>query len=294
MHEFEPIFRTPNEAAAFSSGLATRAVGRALEYRQHTSSTNDLAAAAARAGAPHGWVAVAEEQSAGRGRRGRRWLAPARRALLFSLLVRGPGLRATRSGWLALASASAAAEALLRTASLAARVKWPNDVVVTHPAARPPWRKLGGVLVESGVSRSSAAAGHAVVGIGINVHQTQADLPSIPKAPATSVRIETDLHLSRRELLVALLVSLEERLSWIQEPDRFPEMRSVLRACLDQWWQGWSFRTHGPDANVAGRYAGLDAQARLRLQAESGALHLLADAEIVDGSVSVGRFGGAE
>jgi BirA family biotin operon repressor/biotin-[acetyl-CoA-carboxylase] ligase len=122
---------------------------------RRTDSTNDRARALAAAGAPDGTLVTAEEQTAGRGRQGRSWSAPAGTALLMSLVVRDP------PPLLPLAAAVAVAE----VAGPDAAIKWPNDVLVGG-------RKVAGILVEG-----RPREGWAVLGIGINVAVAVEDLP---------------------------------------------------------------------------------------------------------------------
>jgi BirA family biotin operon repressor/biotin-[acetyl-CoA-carboxylase] ligase len=295
MADFEPLFLDAPAAAA---------LGRKLEYHRLVASTNDLATAAARAGAAHGHLVLAEEQSAGRGRRGRAWRAPPGRALLLSLVVRGPALRAGRLGWLALAVGLAAVEAIRRGGGVAARVKWPNDVVVVENGERPhftnpgcgkmasvpllPWRKLGGVLVESAVAGRNGPLDYAIAGVGLNVLQTADELPELSKAPATSVRLEAAGRVSRPELLAELLPRLDARVAWVTEAGSssrgFEALRADVRARLDEWWGGWRFEARAPEGTCAGLFAGLDDHGRLRLKTASGRETVLADAELLGGT----------
>lgn len=117
---------------------------------------------AARA-APEGTVVVAEEQTAGRGRRGRTWESSARAGLWWSLLLR-PGVPADRLGWLPLVVAVGVARGVRAAADVDVSLKWPNDVLVEG-------RKLAGILAER------LADGSVVVGVGINIDQDEAELP---------------------------------------------------------------------------------------------------------------------
>jgi BirA family transcriptional regulator, biotin operon repressor / biotin---[acetyl-CoA-carboxylase] ligase len=134
-------------------------------HLRETTSTNDRARALAAAGAPHGTLVTAGAQSAGRGRQGRAWAAPPGRALLLSLLLRDyDPLLPLRAG-LAIAD----------LAGGAARVKWPNDVLVDG-------RKLAGVLVEA-----RPRDGWAVLGIGVNVAVDPGELPADVRARAATL-----------------------------------------------------------------------------------------------------------
>src|SRR5436190_8723039 len=106
-----------------------------------TGSTNADLLAEARSGAGEGLVLVAEEQTAGRGRMGRRWISAPRSALTFSVLLRPAGVPAALLGWLPLLAGVAIASALRETAGVDASLKWPNDVIAGGA-------KLAGILAE--------------------------------------------------------------------------------------------------------------------------------------------------
>lgn len=177
-----------------------------------TGSSNADLLAVAREGAREGVVLVAEAQTAGRGRMGRRWVSPPRAGLTFSVLLRPYGVPAALLGWVPLLTGAAVAAALPTVAPVTPRLKWPNDVLVGSA-------KLGGILAE----RSGSAV---VVGIGINVRQHKAELPD----GATSLRLETAAAVAdgaapngaaaaladlRARVLVAVLAAMSERyLAW--------------------------------------------------------------------------------
>jgi BirA family biotin operon repressor/biotin-[acetyl-CoA-carboxylase] ligase len=175
-----------------------------------TGSTNADLLAAAGAGAPEGTVLVAEAQTAARGRLGRRWASPPRAGLTFSVLLRPEAVPAALLGWLPLLAGTATAAAVHTVAAVDAVLKWPNDVLAGGA-------KLGGILTER-------SGGAVVVGIGINVWQSRADLPG--DAVATSLAVEAAMHGAglapgagaagpRERLLAELLAGLSRRyLAW--------------------------------------------------------------------------------
>ena len=145
---------------------------------------------------PEGAVVVADEQTEGRGRLGRQWVAPAGTSLLVSVLLR-PDVAPARLPELSLVAGRACAEAIAEVARLETEVKFPNDVLVRG-------RKVAGILAE-------ASEGRVVLGIGVNVSQAAGELPPEPRTPATSLRLETGRPVDRAKLLVALLDRLERR-----------------------------------------------------------------------------------
>lgn len=169
--------RPPLDAAALREALIPgQGFFTALDVVAATGSTNaDLVAAAQAGGAAAGTVLVAEEQTAGRGRLGRGWSAPARSGLFFSVLLE-PRAPAERWGWLPLLAGVATATALTRAAGVRTTLKWPNDLLVAVDGEE---RKTGGILAE----RTETAAGTpaVVLGIGVNVSLSAAELP-VPRA----------------------------------------------------------------------------------------------------------------
>ncbi len=153
-------------------------------HLRRASSTNDRARELARAGAPHGALVTAAEQSAGRGRQGRTWSAPPGRALLLSLVLRDP------PRLLPLAAGLAVAEEV----GPDARIKWPNDVLLSDG------RKVAGILVEG-----RPQEGWAVLGIGLNVAVRADELPpELRQTAGTLGRPPAELEPTLRRLIVAL------------------------------------------------------------------------------------------
>lgn len=145
---------------------------------------------------PEGALAVTEEQTAGRGRLGRSWHAPAGSSVLCSILLRPP-VDSERLPELTVVAAGACAEAIAAVTGLRAELKHPNDLLVAG-------RKTAGILGE-------ARDGVVVLGIGINVNIGAGELPEGVRLPATSLQIETGREVDRAALLVSLLERLELR-----------------------------------------------------------------------------------
>jgi BirA family transcriptional regulator, biotin operon repressor / biotin---[acetyl-CoA-carboxylase] ligase len=144
---------------------------------------------------PEGAVAVANEQTAGRGRMGRGWEAPAGSSILFSVLLRPPPER--RAAELTLVAGVATAVVVERATGLAAQLKWPNDVMLDR-------RKVAGGLAE-------LKDGAVVLGIGLNVNQGPDELPSETRTRAGSLRSVTGREYERPTILADLLLELELR-----------------------------------------------------------------------------------
>ena len=167
-------------------------LGREYRFVERCASTQRLLAE----NDPEGAVVVADEQTEGRGRLGRRWLAPPGTSLLCSILLR-PQVDSARLPELSLVAGRACAEAIAEVTGLDTRVKFPNDVLVHG-------RKVAGILAE-------ASEGRVVLGIGVNVSQQPGQFPAEARTPATSLVLETGRAIDRGDLLVALLDHLEKR-----------------------------------------------------------------------------------
>jgi BirA family biotin operon repressor/biotin-[acetyl-CoA-carboxylase] ligase len=187
--------------------LAPRPVGPRLKgrfgsplylYAERCSSTQDLLPL----DAPEGALALAEEQTHGRGRRRRDWQGTAGKGLLFSLCLR-PAVETARLASFTPVAAAAIVEAIASFGG-EATVKHPNDVLLSG-------KKVAGILAE-------ASAGRVALGVGVNVEQKAGDLPARPVFPATSLELELGRSIDRVELLVCILVQLERHYErWLAE-----------------------------------------------------------------------------
>jgi BirA family biotin operon repressor/biotin-[acetyl-CoA-carboxylase] ligase len=152
--------------------------------------------------APEGALAVTDHQTAGRGRLGREWVAPAGTSVLCSVVLRPP-VESARLPELSVVAGRACAEAIREIARVEPTVKLPNDVLVGG-------RKVAGILAE-------ASDGRVVLGIGINVHQTADQLPANTDPPATALDLETGTPVHRPDLLVAMVERLERHYdAWLE------------------------------------------------------------------------------
>jgi BirA family biotin operon repressor/biotin-[acetyl-CoA-carboxylase] ligase len=173
-------------------------VGRGLEVHRSIGSTNDRARALLDEPAGEGVAVLAEEQTAGRGRRGRSWRSPPGVNLTLSVAVR-PAVPAAGAWMLAAAAGLACRTACAAHADVA--LKWPNDVVAIDGS------KLGGLLLETTVEGDRVTT--AVLGVGLNVNWRRADMPDDIAAGATSLADLASCPIDRVELLGALLDELD-------------------------------------------------------------------------------------
>jgi BirA family biotin operon repressor/biotin-[acetyl-CoA-carboxylase] ligase len=141
-----------------------------------------------------GAIAVAEEQTEGRGRLGRSWEAPPRTSVLVSVLLL-PAVEAARLPELSLVAGGAVAEAILEVTGIEPAIEFPNDVLIGG-------RKVAGILAES-------SEGRVVLGIGVNANQSTGQLPADARREPTSLRVELGEPVNRVQLLAAVLLQLE-------------------------------------------------------------------------------------
>jgi BirA family biotin operon repressor/biotin-[acetyl-CoA-carboxylase] ligase len=210
------------------------------DVRWHASvpSTMDVAAALAADGAAHGVVVAAEEQTAGRGRRGSTWSSPPGAGLYFSLIAR-PAHASTLS-LLTLAAGVGVREGIAAASGLAANLKWPNDVLVGR-------RKLAGILAEGLAIGTSHQA--IVIGVGVNVQP--AAYPPDVAARATSIEGELGRAVNRDALFAAILDALWHRLATLEESpgDILQAWRAASPSAIGTRieWEGRAGLTNGID-----------------------------------------------
>jgi len=224
-------------------------------YRRIGSTQN----AARRLAHEDGAVVVADEQTAGRGRLGRRWSAPAGSAVLLSRVTR---VAAERRHVVALAAAVAVADAVEPALGRSVAFKWPNDVCVDG-------RKLAGVLIES---VGGPGDGAAVVGVGLNVGLAASDLPDELRDRATSLRM-LGARVDRLEVAAALVAALDDRLA--TGADVGSAVEAWRQRCVNLGRPG-RFAVSGRE--VSGQVIDLDPTAGLIVRTTHGTIaHLPAD-----------------
>jgi BirA family biotin operon repressor/biotin-[acetyl-CoA-carboxylase] ligase len=232
-------------------------------------STNRVAMELAGNYAPHGTVVVADAQTAGRGRMGRRWVSPAGKNLYVSLLLR-PSVPAVDAPRLSLVAGVALADAV-EALGVPASLKWPNDMYCGG-------RKAAGILSE--MASDPDGVRHVVIGVGLNVNMEEADFPPELRGVATSLRIRAGRPFRRVDVLARLLDAFGAR---------YAEFIGGGFASIRDGWDRRDFlrgrrvllRRHGGEG--WGTADGLDAVGALRFLPDGGpAVESVHSGEILD------------
>ena len=189
------------------SGLETDVFGHTMHTLYEVSSTNQFAFQLALRGGEEGEVVVAESQTRGKGRMGRRWESPPGVNIYLSLILR-PQIPPNRIPLISLMAAVACAEAIEEVTTIMPAIKWPNDLLIKR-------KKLGGILTEADMEMD--VINFVIVGIGINVNMPNNSLPSSIDDTATSLKMELGREISRVALIQKLLSKVEVWYKWFEE-----------------------------------------------------------------------------
>ena len=248
------------DPAKLSAELADTPFAGQLHWFDSIDSTNTYAMQAGEAGAPHGSVYMAGQQTGGRGRGGHIWASPAGSGLYLSVLLR-PQLAPGDALWISLAAGLAVHHAIREITTLEADLRWPNDLLLGH-------KKICGILTE--MNAEATRVRHLVVGMGINV--LRSSLPPELHAIATSLEEETGLEWSRQELCLALLKALHGEVQALSHAQNLQAAKqSILKRLEDtsSWICGKPVRVE-EGAGYRGVTAGLTDQGFLLVKTADG------------------------
>ncbi len=246
-------------------GLKTQYLGKKIIYENMVNSTMDVAFRLGMEGAVQGTLVCAEGQTNGKGRLGRTWSSPKWKGVYMSIVLR-PSLALTQVTQLTLLAAVAVCEAIQRVSGVAARIKWPNDILVMN-------RKLAGILTE--LSAETDQVRFVVIGIGINVNTPLRLLP----LTATSLKEETQRKISRVELVQEILCLLEQWYERLQKEgfdgvvQRWKELSSTL---------GRRIRVVDPSGDVEGEAIDLDGMGGLLIRNDTGLVISKTAGDVID------------
>jgi len=240
-------------------GLDVKRLGNHYNYFAEIDSTNRYARQLAENGAREGEIVIAEAQTQGRGRLGRRWQSPPFANIYFSVILR-PRLLPAHAPQITLMAAVAVAEAVDSFIGQSATIKWPNDILVGG-------KKLAGILTEA--SCDPERVQYVILGIGVNVNYRLAAMPDEIRARATSVAELTGKSVSRESFLRRLIHHLDRC---------YGELEESGFALLAPRWEahfglrGKRVRVELLDQIVAGRAIGIDRDGALLVEDEQGAV----------------------
>jgi BirA family biotin operon repressor/biotin-[acetyl-CoA-carboxylase] ligase len=247
----------------------TKVIGRDIRVFEETTSTNDIVEKLAHDGVREGVVVFAESQSKGRGRLGRKWISPPRKGLWFSILLR-PQIRTAAVTQLTIAAATALFRAIQAQTDITAEIKWPNDIMIRG-------KKVAGILTE--LSAELDTIKHIILGIGVDVNLTAAELPADLRKIATSLKIESGVHQNRAALAVKMLQELDH------DYDRV--CSGEFEYIADEWEKhcstiGHRVAIHIGDRKIQGHAESLDTDGALLLRTQHGQLE-----RVIGGDVTV-------
>jgi len=201
------------------SNIKTKQFGKSVYFFACTDSTNVQANRLAEEGANHGSVIVAEEQTAGRGRRGRNWESPAGKNLYFTLLLK-PDFAPDKASMLTLVMALAVRKGL-KICLKEVGIKWPNDLVING-------KKICGILTEMTLEQGHIK--HVIIGVGINVEEQDFAPELVDKA--TSVEAECGIRLRKEMLLAEIMQAFEEYYENFVQNNDLTGLQEEYNACL--------------------------------------------------------------
>ena len=261
------------EQEALSPSLIIKELGRSLFatntlYYKSLHSTNIRAKALASDGAPEGTMVIAEVQTSGRGRMGRRWFSPAYRNLLFSLLLR-PKIQKEQIFALTMILALATIDGVEDVSGLLPMIKWPNDLYVGR-------KKLAGILTE--FSLRDGETDYVILGLGLNVNWRPEGEREISN-PATSIFAETGIKVSRNDLLIRILRFLDSY---------YHDVRSGSVDFFYKRWNALSLITgrevdiESEEGRISGKAVRIEYDGALIIEGEKGE-----EQKVISGDVSV-------
>lgn len=242
---------------AISAGLGCRVIGAKVCCLDVTASTNLQACRFGDDGEPEGMVVIAEEQSCGKGRMGRRWESPAGVNLYASILLR-PGIPPFDAPQLTFLSAVAVCRAIISVTGLQATVKWPNDVLLNG-------KKIAGLLNE--MSAETDRVNYVVLGIGVNLNMRADQFPQDLRYPATSLAIACGQPVSRLDFTRNLLQQIDALYQKFLKLGSAPVLEAWEQLCD---MTGKAVQVDSHDLQIKGVMTGLAEDGALLVRSAAG------------------------
>ncbi|WP_225999106.1 biotin--[acetyl-CoA-carboxylase] ligase [Paenibacillus sp. BJ-4] len=246
------------EVSKLARSLNTQSFGKRIVILDSTVSTQQDAMRLAEEGAPEGTVVLAEEQTAGRGRLGRRWFSPRGKGVWMSIVLR-PTQPMAFTPQLTLLTGVALCRAIRRLTGVEAGIKWPNDLLIHG-------RKVSGILLESAAEDQRVR--YCIAGIGIDVNLNRDDYPEELSQVGTSLKIEAGHEIDRTELIAAVLGEMEQLCMLYAEQGFQPiaMLWEALSVTINR-----TVRAHtGQGVAVEGTAVGLDPSGALVVETDQG------------------------
>ncbi len=241
---------------SIEAALNTRWLGKELLYFSEIDSTNEEIRRRSRKGAGEGLMAVADSQSAGRGRRGRCWTSPPGTSLMFSFLLR-PDFPPETAPMLTLVMAISVSQGIFRSCGVETGIKWPNDIVMNG-------KKLVGILTEMSVEPDYIQ--EVIIGTGINV--SLRDFPEELRTTGTSLFLETGKIFSRAEILGAVATEFERNYAvFCEDRDLKRLSKEYTQLCVNI---GKRVRVLDPKGEYEAQATGIDELGQLLVVTDKG------------------------
>ncbi len=246
-------------------GLKTTVMGKKIQFLSEVASTNTLAMEMAADGAPEGTIVIAETQTGGKGRLGRKWISP--KGNLYLSVVLRPDIPMQKAPLITLTGAVAVASAIRTTCGLAAGIKWPNDILISG-------KKVSGLLTE--MSAEQDRIRHIVLGIGVDVNMEMVELPPEVRSLTTTLAAEAGAKINRNALLQQVLRDLER---WYQ---KFLENGADV---LEEWNKlnttvGNRITVSGAGDTIEGLAQEIDSDGRLIVRLDDGTIRAVAAGDV--------------
>jgi len=251
-----------------TKGLEVKCLGGKFHYFAELGSTNVHARTLAEQGAAQGEVVIAEAQTDGRGRLGRRWESPPGVNIYFSVILR-PRLLPVHAPQITLMAAVALAETVAPLIEQAPVIKWPNDILVNG-------KKLAGVLSEAVCNPERI--NHVILGIGLNLNYRAVSMPAEIRRRATSVTDLTGNEIDRESVMIRLIQNLDRCYGELEECGF-----ETLRPRWDKFFglRGRRVRIENHEQVVTGRALGIDRNGALVVEDEFGELQNIYAGDVI-------------
>ena len=243
-------------------------LGTQFHYFAEVDSTNTQARKLAERGGAEGEIVIAEAQTQGRGRLGRRWQSPPFANLYFSVILR-PTLAPSRAPQITLMAAVALAETVAQFVPQPAMIKWPNDILVDG-------KKLAGILTEAACD--AERLNYVILGIGVNLNYRLSSMPDDLRGRATSVAELAGNSVDRESFLMRLIHALNRCYGELEE--------SGFAALAPRWdarfgQRGKRVRVDLLDQSIAGRAIGIDHEGALLIEDSQGECHRVLAGDVI-------------